>query len=164
MGFMMINVLTDATALSDRELLARQERDASAELVAHLAVLDARPALYAAEGFGSLFTYCTAVLRLSEDAACNRIAAARVCRSFPVILDDLASGALTLTSVRLIGRHLTAENHMEVLGRARRRTRREVEALVAELAPRPDAPSMMRRLPTRLVPLLSPSIRCFRST
>ena len=161
---MMINVLAVATALSDRDLLARLpmlarlERDASAELVAHLAALDARPALYAAEGFGSLFTYCTAVLRLSEDAACNRIAAARACRRVPVILDDLASGALTLTSVRLVGPHLTAENHIEVLARARRRTRREVEALVAELAPKPDAPSMVRRLPVaRVAPALAVS-------
>jgi hypothetical protein len=158
---MMINVLVDAIALSDRELLARlenlatRERGASAELVAHIAALEARPALYAAEGFGSLFSYCTTLLRLSEDAACNRIDAARACRRFPVILDDLASGALTLTSVRLAGRHLTAENHIEVLARARRRTRREVEALVAELAPKPDAPSLMRRLP---VPTSLPAV------
>src|SRR5450432_1430511 len=160
---MKINVFADATALSDRELLLRlrtlahAEREASAELVAHLAALDARPALYAAEGFGSLFSYCTSVLRLSEDAACNRIEAARVCGRFPVILDDLASGALTLTltSVRLVGRHLTVDNHEEVLARARRRTRREVEALVAELAPRPDAASMVRRLPD---PTVAPAL------
>jgi hypothetical protein len=30
------------------------EREASAELVAHLAALDSRPALYAAQGYGSL--------------------------------------------------------------------------------------------------------------
>src|SRR5450432_2597948 len=150
---MKINVFADATALSDRELLvrlttlARAEREVSAELVAHLAALDARPALYAAEGFGSLFSYCTAVLRLSEDAACNRIEAARVCRLFPQAVDLLASGALTLTSLRLLRRHLTPENHEAVLARASGRTRREIESLVAELAPRPDARSLVRKLP-----------------
>ena len=128
-------------------MLAGKEREASVELVAHLAALDSRPALYAAQGYGSLFTYCTQALRLSEDAACNRIEAARACRRFPQILELLASGSLTLTSVRLLARHLTAENHQSVLARARNRKRHEIEALVAELAPRPDLPSAVRKLP-----------------
>src|SRR2546425_4058936 len=150
---MKTNILVIATALSDQDLLARlevlasKEREASAELVAHLAELDSRPALYAARGYGSLFSYCTQALRLSEDAACSRIEAARACRRFPLILELLASGSLSLTSVRLLGRHLTVENHQSVLGKARNRTRREIEALVAELAPRPDLPSAVRRLP-----------------
>lgn len=92
---MKTNSLVTASALSDQDLLARleglarNEREASAELVAHLAVLDVRPALYAAEGYGSLFSYCTQALRLSEDAACNRIEAARACRRFPLILELL---------------------------------------------------------------------------
>src|SRR5712692_10308407 len=114
---MKTNILVTAAALSDQDLLAHLEvlasrdREPSVELVAHLAVLDGRPALYAAQGYGSLFSYCTQALRLSEDAACNRIAAARACRRFPLILELLASGSLTLTSVRLLARHLTAENH-----------------------------------------------------
>ena len=82
---MNTNLLVTASALSDQDLLARleglagKEREASAELVAHLAVLDTRAALYAVEGYGSLFSYCTQALRLSEDAACSRIAAARAC-------------------------------------------------------------------------------------
>src|SRR6185295_5283483 len=105
--------------------------------------------LYAAHGYGSLFTYCTQALRLSEDAACNRIDAARACRRFPLILDLLVSGSLSLTSVRLLGRHLTVENHQSVLAKATDRSRREIEALVAELAPRPDLPSTVRKLPYR---------------
>ena len=147
------DILVTATALSDQDLLARldvlasKEREASVELVATLAALDSRPALYAARGYGSLFSYCTQALRLSEDAACNRIAAARACLHFPLILDLLASGSLNLTSVRLLGRHLTAENQEAVLAKAENRTNREIEALVAELAPRPDVPSTVRKLP-----------------
>src|SRR5712692_3556104 len=150
---MKTNILVIATALSDRDLLARlevlasKEREASAELVAHLAELDSRPALYAAQGYGSLFNYCTQALRLSEDAACSRIEAARACRRFPLILELLASGSLTLTSVRLLGRHLTAENHQSVLAKARDRRRHEIEALVAEMGPRLDLPSAVRKLP-----------------
>jgi len=96
----------------------------------------------------SLFSYCTEALRLSEDAACSRIEAARACRRFPVILERLASGEQTLTAVRLLGRHLTPENHLSVLARAARRSRSQVDALVAELAPQPDVPTSVRKLPT----------------
>ncbi|HET6897582.1 MAG TPA: hypothetical protein VFK70_04510, partial [Vicinamibacteria bacterium] len=87
------------------------------------------------------------MLRLSEDAACNRIAAARACRLYPVILDRLASGAVSLTCVRMLRPHLTRENHEALLARASGRTLREIEALVAELAPRPDVPTSVRKMP-----------------
>jgi 5-methylcytosine-specific restriction endonuclease McrA len=151
---MNTNMLALASGLSDHDLLARvgalavTEREASAELVAHLAALDARPSLYAAQGPGTLFGYCTQVLRLSEDAACNRISAARACRRSPVILDLMASGALSLTSVRMLAPCLTPENHEAVLARASGRSRREIEALIAELAPRPDVPPSIRKLPS----------------
>jgi hypothetical protein len=120
---MNANILATADALSDQELLSRipvlagREREAAVELVAHLAVLDTRPVLYAAKGYGSLFRYCTDALGLSEDAACNRVEVARACRRFPMILDMLISGAVTQTSVRLLARHLTAENHQAVLAK-----------------------------------------------
>src|SRR2546422_2657654 len=151
---MKTNILVSAATLSDRDLLARlevlagKEREASVELVAHLAALDSRPGLYAARGYGSLFSYCIQALRLSEDAACNRIEAARACRRFPLILELLASGSLTLTSVRLLAKHLTEENHQSVLAKARDRSRREIDVLIAELAPRADLPSTVRKLPT----------------
>jgi len=151
---MNTNMFALASRLSDHDLLVRiltlagTERETSAELVAHLAVLDARPSLYAAEGHGSLFRYCTRVLRLSEDAACNRIDAARACRRFPVILDLLSSGELSLASVRMLRPCLTAENHAAVLARARGLSRQKLLDFIAELAPRPDVPSSVRKLPT----------------
>ena len=152
------NILATAAALSDGDLLARintlarTEREATAELVAHLAVLEMRPNAHRAEGYGSLFAYCSGALHLSEDAACNRIDAARLSRSFPLILDLLADGSVTLTAIRMLKQHLTPENHQAVLARASGRTRREIDALVAELTPRPDAPPSVRKLPAPPVP------------
>jgi hypothetical protein len=151
---MMMNrsILTAASALSDRDLLARLqhlaggERAALVDLLVHLAELDTRRSVYAAEGYGSLFAYCTGALRLSEDAAYNRIEAARACRRFPDILDLLRDGSVTLTAVRMVARYLTPENHSEVLAAARRRSKAEIETLVARLAPRPDAAPVIRRL------------------
>jgi hypothetical protein len=156
--------LTTAAALSDEDLLARlkslagREREASVELVVHLAALDERPSVYLAHGYGSLHAYCTQALRLSEDAASNRIEAARACRRFPLILDLLASGEMTLTSVRLLGRHLTPENHQAVLEQAKGRTLKQIDLLVAMLAPQPDALTLVRKLPTAAPPSTSATL------
>ena len=86
-GQMQNSLLAVAARLSDADLLHRvvvlatREREATVELVAHLAELDARR-LYLGEGFGSLFSYCTGALRLAEHAAYNRIEAARASRRF----------------------------------------------------------------------------------
>ena len=131
-------------ALSDHDLLnrihraAHDERRATAELIALLAELDARR-LYLAQGFSSLFTYCTQALHLSEHAAYNRIEAARAVRQYPDILEMLESGAVTLTTIRLLAPHLTAENQAAVLSQARHKPKRDVEELVATLAPQADA-------------------------
>jgi 5-methylcytosine-specific restriction endonuclease McrA len=122
------------------------ERQATARLVALLAEFDARR-LYLGAGCSSMFTYCTQVLHLSEHAAYGRIEAARAGRRFPLILDWLAEGALTLTAVTLLAAHLTPENHRHVLEGARHRSKREVEQLVAALRPQPDVPATVRKLP-----------------
>ena len=113
-----------------------------------LGELDARR-LYLGEGCSSLFSYCTRVLHLSEHAACHRIEAARAARRFPLILDLVADGAVTLTTVALVRPHLTLENHVELLDPARHRTKREVEHLVAALDPMPDAKPLIRRVTAR---------------
>jgi hypothetical protein len=138
--------------LSDREVLirvraaARDERAATARLIALLIELDVRR-LYLGEGCSSLFTYCTQVLHLSEHAAYNRIETARAARRFPLILELVESAAVTLTTVRLLAPHLTDTNHLEVLERARHKSKRNVELLVATLYPRPDVASTVRKLP-----------------
>jgi hypothetical protein len=150
----MKNAILAATAtLSDGDLLARintlvrTEREITAELVAHLAALEMRPSAYLAEGYGSLFDYCTGPLHLSEDAACNRIDAARIATRFPVVLDLLADGTVTLTAVRMLKHVLTPENHEAVLQRASQRTKEQIEELIAELAPKPDVPASVRKVP-----------------
>src|SRR5438477_1591956 len=64
--------LSDTALLAEVLRLARSARATTVSLVAHLAELDARR-LYLGAGFSSLFTYCTAVLGLSESETYNRI-------------------------------------------------------------------------------------------
>ena len=85
---------------------------------------------------------------MSEHEAFVRIRAARLGRRFPVILRMLESNELHLTAIKLLGPHLSDSNHLQLLQRARHATRTELEKLVAELAPKPDVPSTMRKLPS----------------
>jgi hypothetical protein len=139
-------------SMSDDELLRRladllrQSRRVEADLVAHIGEVDERR-LYAREASPSMFAYCTEVLRLSEAEAYLRIAAARASREHPALLVMLADGRLHLTGIAKLAPHLTRDNREMLLARATHRSKREIEELVAELAPRPDAPSLMRKLP-----------------
>jgi hypothetical protein len=139
--------------LSDRDLLAEVmrrcgcERHGTAGLIASLMELDARQ-LYLGEGCSSLFTYCTQILHLSEHAAYGRIEAARAARRVPLLLDLLANGSITLTTVCLLSPLLTPANHREVLDSARHKSKREVEQMVAALRPQPPVPAVVRKLPT----------------
>ena len=103
--------------------------------------------LHLQQGYASLFLYCTEVLRFSESEAYHRIHAAHTIRRFPETLKMLQAGELTLTTVKLLSPHLTLENYPSLLASASRKTKREVEALVATLAPQPDVVTMVRRLP-----------------
>ena len=140
------------SVLSDRDLLeavsraAADERHATVHLIRLLAELDSRR-LYLAEGCSSLFTFCTQVLHLSEHAAYHRIEAARAVRAFPVVIDFLVDGSLTLTTLALLRAHLTAENQHRLLEEARYKTKREVEDQIARLAPQPDVRPLVRQLP-----------------
>jgi hypothetical protein len=148
----MTTQLSSHADLSDQQLVARVkrlaklERQSTASLICALIEFDGRR-LYLGEGCSSLFTYCTQVLRLSEHAAYGRIEAARAGRHFPMILDLLCEGSVTLTTITLLGPLLTAENHREVLDSARHKSKREVEQIVAMLRPQPDASSLVRKLP-----------------
>jgi hypothetical protein len=89
--------LSNQQLLEQVAMLATREREATARLIAALAEMESRR-LYLAEGFSSLFTYCTQALHLSEDAAYNRTRAAGAARRWPVILRLIADGSATVTA------------------------------------------------------------------
>jgi hypothetical protein len=151
-------------SVSDDELLRRlsdllgQSRRDEAGLVAHIGEADSRR-LYAREAAPSMFAYCTELLHLSEAEAYLRIAAARASREYPVLLAMLADGRLHLSAVAKLAPHLTRDNQEDLLKRATHRSKRQIEELLSELMPRPDAPAVMRKLPDRRVaPQPSPSL------
>ena len=144
-----LSLLSNAELLEEAQRLAANECQATAALVRCLIEVEDR-GLHLSGGWGSMFVYCTDVLHLCEGAAYNRIHAARMARKYPVILERLANGSVTLTAIRLLGPHLTADNCGRVLGLATHATKRAVEELIASLAPKPDVPTVLRKLPQPL--------------
>src|SRR6266446_6024177 len=139
--------LSDGELVAEVARLAGSEREASASLVAYLAELYGRR-LHERAAYGSLFTFCTDVLRLSEHEAYDRMRAAKVARRFPAVLGLLASGRVNLTTVRLLAPHLTRQNHEELLAAACGKRKRQVQELLAARFPQPDVACSIRKLPT----------------
>ena len=147
--------LASLTSLADDELVRRlselvsHSRRVESDLVAHIGEVDARR-LYAREAASSMFAYCTERLHLSEAEAYLRITVARAAREHAVLLTMLRDGRMHLSGIAILLPVLTRENHDTLLARATHRSKRQIEELVAELLPRPDATSLMRKLPARL--------------
>ena len=142
--------LTDHALTAELAHLAGREREATAAFIVHLAEFDARR-LYEGAGYQSMFSYCQAVLRLSEDAAYNRIKAGRAARLFPAIVPMLIDGQLSPTTVRLLAPHLTAQNRETLLAAAAGKGKHDVEELLASWFPQPDVSPSVRKLPSRVV-------------
>jgi hypothetical protein len=138
--------------LSSEQLLAQlhdlvqRSRDFEADLLEHLAEVDARR-LYLQEGCPSMFAYCVRVLRFAEAVAYKRIAAMRAARRHPDLLTTLRSGELHLTALSLLAPQLTAENAAELIAAARHRTADEIRRTLADRKPKPDLVSSVRKLP-----------------
>jgi hypothetical protein len=140
---------TDSELIAELKRLVGRERASTVDLIVHLAEFDRRR-LYLGAGFSSLFTYCTEELRLSEHAAYHRILAARMARRYPVVLERLALGSLTLTAVRLLAPYLDAANHEELLTVASGKGKRVLQELLARRFPQPDVVSSIRKLPAHI--------------
>jgi hypothetical protein len=145
---MALEALSDDEVLSGLERVLGQLRRVESSLIAHLAEVDARH-LYARYAASSMFVYRRDILHLSEGEAQLRILVARAVREHPVLLTMLADGRLHLSGIAKLAPILTAENRDALLLRAVHKSKREIEELVAERAPRPDAPSVIRKLPDR---------------
>ena len=101
--------------------------------------------------------YCIYELRFSEDAAARRAGAAKLVKRFPLLLSAIANRELHLTGLLMLGPHLKPENVVDVLGRAKFRTKKELARLVRELHPLPLVPDVIEPLRPEPRPLLTPT-------
>jgi hypothetical protein len=140
-----IGTLPDDQLLSRLHGLVRRGRALEAEMLAHLAEVDARR-LYLGEGCPSMFAYCVGVLHFAESVAYKRIAAARAARQHPAILEAVRRGELHVTGVGLLAPQLTVENCLELIAAARHKTADEIRRVLADRQPRPDVATSIRHL------------------
>ena len=117
--------LSDADLLAATRGLVGRSNQLLAALLVHLAAHEAR-GLHRNRACSGLYTYCVYVLRFSEDEAFRRVSAARLVRRFPALLEAIATGELHLTGLLMLGPHLTEANLVEVLARAKHRTKKEL--------------------------------------
>jgi len=80
--------LADHILLRDLGALVALDRATTADLLAHLAEVDARK-LYLPAGYPSMHAWCVGELHVSERTAFKRIRAARVARQFPATSEML---------------------------------------------------------------------------
>ena len=128
-GYSLTHV-SDAALLRDLAALVVRDRLTTAEILAHIAEVDARR-LYAPAGYSSMHAYCVGELRLSEDGAFKRIQAARVAQRFPEIFSAVADGRLHLIGVCLLAPHLKPENARELIEGASCKCRPAIEEWLA---------------------------------
>ena len=149
----LLDRLTDQALLDQFGDLVQQGHHHTAALLRHIDVIDRRK-LWAKYGHPSLFDFCVSRHHMSESTAAKRIGAARAARRFPVLFEMVGRGELHLSGIHRLKAHLTPGNHQSILGQAKHRTLREIDVLVARLAPKPDVPATLRALPERRAPTI----------
>jgi len=142
----MLVGLTDEELLRGASQLVARANELTGDVLAHLVEVEARM-LYAELGFPNLFSYCVESLGLSEGAAGRRCRAAGVCRRFPEAFELVATGDLHLSALCGLAAHLQPENAVELFKACRRKSRRQVDEILAVRFPKPDAKESIRRLP-----------------
>src|SRR6187549_2780839 len=143
-----LEALNDHTLLSQFGILVRHHHEGNANLLRHIDAIDRRQ-LWAKLGYPSMFAFLVTRYHMSESTAGKRIGAARTARRFRSLFTMVARGEIHLSGIHRLKAHLTRENHEHVLAAAKHKTIREIEELVARLAPQPDVPATLRALPTR---------------
>jgi hypothetical protein len=143
-----IQAVSDADLLCATRELARKGSAIEADILVHIGEVEDRK-LYAMCAYPSMFAFCVDELGFSEDAVYTRLFVARAARELPAIIDALRLGQVHLTGLRLLVPHLKPHNVREILAEAAGKSKRQIEKLVARLAPQPDVPSDVRKLPAR---------------
>src|SRR5687767_9606828 len=152
---MNLTTLSNEALLQSMHALILRSTEPEAELIEHIGEVDARK-LYLDRAYPSMFAYCHEALGFSEDATCTRINIARKARELPALLDFVRRRSIHLTGLRALCSHLNEDNHLDVLRRAEGKTRKQIDVLIACLAPKPIKPDSILKLPAPPVPVSVP--------
>jgi hypothetical protein len=136
----------DVRKLSNKMLMGRLEasvagrRKWTAFIVELLAEVERRR-LHLIDGYTSMFDFCQNHLLMSEGTSFRHIAAARIARNFPQIIALIASGEIHLSALALIRNLLTPDSFDTIISAVKRKTKREVQDFIAQVAPKENVPT-----------------------
>ncbi len=147
-GFWQLDGVPNAQLEGDLQQLLVAGAATEARVVAHLAEVETRR-LHAVRG-QSLWSYCQKCLGFSDYEAYARITAARIARRFPVVFEKLERRELHLTALCEARQYLTTENHLDLLRAIAHKTKPQIRKLLATQFPKPDIPTRIRKLPSRI--------------
>ena len=142
---------TDLTDLTDDALVARvstlcaEGYALTARLIVLLIEVEERR-LDLRSACTSMFDYCQRRLGMSGGAAYRRITAARLVKRFPALLQRIETGEIHLSTLVLLRPHLDEQNVHEIAAAVVGKTKRQVEELLARIAPKADLPSTIVEL------------------
>ncbi|UPT74893.1 MAG: hypothetical protein M0D55_04055 [Elusimicrobiota bacterium] len=122
-----------------------EDRRRLEDFIAMLSVLDQRKAM-PDRGYPSTFEYCVKRLKLSDDEAYRRIAAARATVVRPELLAAMADGSMNLTTVTRIAPHVRRPDAPLLISRALGKTARQIDELLAPLHPISPKPDLVREV------------------
>ena len=140
-----VRKLTDAQLVARADLAVRREHASIIALLESLAEIDRRT-LYLAQGYSSLFDYCTRRWGYSPATAGRYISAARAAARFPRVRELLEKRRMTVCAVARLASTLTDANCDALTAQAAGRTFAEVEALVQTRRPAPRVPDRVRMI------------------
>ena len=144
--FWKLDALSDGALLDGLKRVVGSGRMALAELLAHLCEVEERR-LHLDAGYSSMFAYCVARLRLSEDEAYRRIEVARLARRAPLIFTRIAEGRLSLSAAVLLRPHLLVPELSDLIEVVSDKSVQAAREALACVFPRADVPSSVRKLP-----------------
>ncbi|MFZ4405670.1 MAG: hypothetical protein ACOYOK_16380 [Pseudobdellovibrionaceae bacterium] len=130
--------------------LVHQERQITGQVIANLQII-ADQKLYLKMAYGSLFDYCTQYLKYSESCAYRRIAAAKVIKEMPQIIEPLNSGALSLTNLtqaQVLFKQkptLSTENKQQILQSLENKSKKQAEQILRQHLPDPKVTADQER-------------------
>ncbi|MEZ4753999.1 MAG: hypothetical protein R3A13_06755 [Bdellovibrionota bacterium] len=131
---MNLQNLIDSKILELTPVKVKTEREATLAVLELLSEIDIRK-LYLKEGYNSMYAYLTTGLAYSEGAAQRRISSARALRANEKVANKLKSGDVSLTTLSLVSKDITAKNKPEILETISGKSKREVEKIILKDKP-----------------------------
>jgi len=137
MDCVFLDQMDDQKIMSNLKELSQRERKLQSLFLKYLNEVDSRM-LYAKSGYSSLLSFLVEEFGYSEGSSLKRIQVARVAKKFPALYELIEKGELSLTVAMKLAPYLSHENEVTLLSECKRKSVREVEAILAKAYPRAE--------------------------